>query len=86
MDILDKVQSDYEIERKEKAIQNTKIIKCVMGDRPYNLSSPEQLSEIIWSRSVVDKELWAETFNIGTTSSGRKSIALGCLNNSLCSR
>lgn len=72
MDILDKVQSDYEHERKEKAIQNTKIIKCVMGDRPYNLSSPEQLSEIIWSRSVVDKELWADTFNIGTTASGKK--------------
>ena len=72
VEALDKVQKDYEEERKERAIQNTKIIKAVMGDRPYNLASPEQLSEIIWSRRVNDKEEWARTFNIGTTSSGKK--------------
>jgi len=72
MDVLDKVQKDYEVERRERAIQNTKIIKSVMGDRPYNLASPEQLSEIIWSRRVNNKEEWARTFNIGTTSSGKK--------------
>ena len=38
-----------------------------MGDGIYNLSSGEDLSKIIYSRKLQDKNIWKEIFNIGTT-------------------
>lgn len=43
------------------------IVVEVMGDYPYNLDSPEDMSKIVYSREPTDKKKWAEIFNIGTT-------------------
>lgn len=44
----------------------------MMGDRPYNIASPEQLSKIIHSREIIDKNDWAVTFGLGTSATGAK--------------
>ena len=36
-----------------------------MGDTPINFASPEQISQMIYSRKVKNKKNWAEMFNIG---------------------
>lgn len=43
------------------------MVKKVMGDTPVNLDSPQQLSEVIYSRRIKAdcKEDWITTFNIG---------------------
>ena len=33
-----------------------------MGDTPINLNSPEQLSWVIFSRRVMDKQYWANRY------------------------
>ena len=67
---LETVRTSYENERTFRSAQNNKIIKHIMGDKPFNISSPEQLSEIIWSRKVKDKNEWARIFGIGTRAVG----------------
>lgn len=41
------------------------------GSRQINLNSEEQLSEVIYSRRVLDKKKWAATFNIGLNERGK---------------
>ena len=36
-----------------------------MGDTKINLSSPEQLSWLIYSKKPKDKKDWAKIFNVG---------------------
>lgn len=47
-----------------------KMVANVMGDTPINLDSPEQLSQLIYSRKVIDKPAWKRIFNIGTEQTG----------------
>jgi len=67
---LEVVRRAYDNERTLRAGQNKEIVKEVMGDKPFNLASPEQLSEIVWSRKVTDKNEWARVFGIGARASG----------------
>lgn len=66
IETLDKIEVDYKDEQlqlEEKLIQQ---VTDVMGDKPYNLNSGEQLSQVIYSRKVKDKNLWKDIFNIGS--------------------
>ena len=56
----------------KKTVDNT--VKEVMGDGVYNLSSGEDLSKIIYSRKLQDKNIWKEIFNIGTTNGKQNKI------------
>lgn len=54
---------------KEKAALDAKLYDLVheaMGDKPYNLDSPEQLSQVLYSRKVIDKHIWKDLFNLGS--------------------
>ena len=65
LNVLHKVDAEY---RAEKAYLQQKINKIVynkMGDTEINLSSPEQLSWLIYSRKPLDKNKWSYIFNIG---------------------
>ena len=42
------------------------ITEEVMGDKPYNLASGTDRSEIIYSRELINKDLHIKMFNIGT--------------------
>lgn len=68
---LDKIQAEYEAERGELKVRLREIVQEVMGDYPYNLDSPAQVSEIIYSRKVNDKEAWIKAFNIGLDARGK---------------
>jgi DNA polymerase I-like protein with 3'-5' exonuclease and polymerase domains len=66
VDVLDKVEEEYKEKLKHVSRRLDQIKQEVMGDTPINLDSPEQLSQLIYSRKVKDKTRWASTFNIGS--------------------
>lgn len=41
-----------------------------MGDKDINLSSPEQLSTVVYSCNLTDKKLWKEVMDIGVDDKG----------------
>jgi len=55
---LDDVRSEYEQERDTLKHELQIMVRELMGDTPINLNSPEQLSWVIYSRKVLDKEYW----------------------------
>ena len=70
---LDKVEKEF---RAEFAYLKQKIDKIVykqMGDTKINLSSPEQLSWLIYSMKPKDKKQWAKIFNVGIDKSTGKN-------------
>ena len=38
-------------------------VRDLMGDTPINLNSPEQLSWVIYSRKVLDKQYWGNAID-----------------------
>ena len=70
---LNKVEKEF---RAEFAYLKQKIDKIVykqMGDTKINLSSPEQLSWLIYSMKPKDKKEWAKIFNVGIDKSTGKN-------------
>ena len=70
---LNKVEKEF---RAEFAYLKQKIDKIVyrqMGDTKINLSSPEQLSWLIYSMKPKDKKQWAKIFNVGIDKSTGKN-------------
>lgn len=70
-DVLSAIEEEYLQEQKQLQEQMQAICKKVMGDNPINMNSPAQLSEIIYSRKVIDKNEWKEFFNIGLNAQGK---------------
>jgi len=68
---LEKVRVDYEVEQKELKSVLENICQEVMGDTRVNFASPEQVSQLIYSRKIIDKRKWAEAFNIGLNEKGK---------------
>tara|TARA_X000001388_G_scaffold22543_1_gene15306 strand:- start:2238 stop:3914 length:1677 start_codon:yes stop_codon:yes gene_type:complete len=62
-DALQEVRKDFEEELVgiEKRLQEQ--VKNLMGDTPINLNSPEQVSQVIYSRILCDKKKWAVAFD-----------------------
>ena len=70
-DVLSAIEEQYLNEQKQLQQTMQSICQNVMGDSIINLNSPAQLSEIIYSRKVIDKNKWKETFNIGLNAQGK---------------
>ena len=62
LDALESVRQEYEQSVINLAIKLEEQVRNLMGDRPINLGSPEQLSWVIYSRKPKDKKFWAELF------------------------
>jgi DNA polymerase I-like protein with 3'-5' exonuclease and polymerase domains len=60
---LDEVRQEFESERNLLKIALEEQAADLMGDRPINLNSPEQLSWVIYSRKPHDKKVWADLFD-----------------------
>ena len=60
---LNAVREEYEheIQTLKQSLQAR--VRELMGDTPVNLSSVEQLSQVIYSRKIKDKETWASSFS-----------------------
>jgi DNA polymerase I-like protein with 3'-5' exonuclease and polymerase domains len=71
MNVLDKVDQDYAHEETELRNYLTHQVRDLMGDLDVNLSSPEQMSQVIYSCQLVDKNKWKEIMNIGVDHRGK---------------
>ena len=62
LDELQRVREQFEQERAaiEHRLQDK--VRELMGDTPVNLNSPEQMSQVVFSRAVHDKKEWADIF------------------------
>ena len=63
-DVLSEVELDYRTEQIAIESRLKEIVYDVMGDKPYNLSSPEQLSQILFSRIPKNKKIHHQTFEL----------------------
>ena len=59
---LTKVRDEFVKELEEIEVRLNASVKLLMGDTPINLNSPEQVSQVIYSRKVHDKKEWAALF------------------------
>ena len=64
---LERVAKEFENEKAEIETRLQKKVREVMGDTPINLRSPEQKSQVLFSRRVHDKKEWADLFNFTET-------------------
>lgn len=71
IDSLNEVESSYRREQVDLSSRLADICVSVMGDTPIQLSSPEQLSMLIYSRKIKDKVAWAKAFNLGKNDRGK---------------
>jgi DNA polymerase I-like protein with 3'-5' exonuclease and polymerase domains len=63
LDVLDGVRQEFDQESDAIVIELEQQVRDIMGDRPINLNSPEQLSWVIYSRKPHDKKFWADLFD-----------------------
>jgi len=59
---LQVVRKEFEQEKTDIEGRLFKQIRELMGDTPINLNSPEQVSQVIFSRKVIDKKEWVDLF------------------------
>lgn len=71
LNALDEVEREFLEEREQLQRSLMDLTHELMGDRPINLNSPEQLSWVLFSRKVKDKNEWARVFNIGVDHRGK---------------
>ena len=64
---LERVTKEFENEKAEIETRLQKKVRELMGDTPINLRSPEQKSQVLFSRRVHDKKEWADLFNFTET-------------------
>jgi DNA polymerase I-like protein with 3'-5' exonuclease and polymerase domains len=58
---LDEVRQEFEQEKRQLIDNLQEHVREIMGDTPINLNSPEQLSWVIYSRKVKDKNTWSNS-------------------------
>jgi len=63
LDALEDVRNQFQQERDQLVRDLEEQVRQLMGDRPINLNSPEQLSWVIYSRKPRDKKVWADLFD-----------------------
>ena len=63
LDALEEVRKEFEQERDTLTRELEEQVRELMGDRPINLNSPEQLSWVIYSKKPKDKKVWADLFD-----------------------
>lgn len=75
IDLLDlsRVETEYKAEQAALVQKIDRIVYKHMGDTKITLSSPEQLSWLIYSVKPKDKKQWAKIFNVGIDKSTGKN-------------
>ena len=59
---LDGVRLEFEREKADIEDRLQHKVREIMGDTPINLNSPEQMSQVVFSRKVNNKKEWADLF------------------------
>lgn len=68
---LAEVKKEYIAELEQLDHDMMELIRDRMGDTPINLDSPDDKSKMLYSRSVNDKKMWKQKFNLGKDKEGR---------------
>ena len=63
LSVLDTVREEFEQERDDLERDLQAHVRRLMGDTPINLNSPEQLSWVVYSRKVLDKQYWGNAID-----------------------
>ena len=71
LEVLKKVETDFLNEKNELTARLNHIVEAVMGDTPINLNSQDDMTKVVYSRTVIDKQSHKLTFNIGTNEAGK---------------
>ena len=71
MDVLNQVESDFRTEKAELEKALNQIVSEVMGDTVINLNSGQDMTKVVYSRQVLDREKHRSTWNIGVNSKGK---------------
>ena len=71
---LEAVRIEFEQERVTLTRELEEQVRQLMGDRPINLNSPEQLSWVIYSKKPKDKKVWADLFEPYMPDSSYRSV------------
>lgn len=66
LDALNELEREYTEEYKELENRLEILARNSLGDTPFNLSSNDDLSMIIYSRKPICKKTWANIFNLGS--------------------
>ena len=64
---LERVRELFERERAELEDRLQKKVRQIMGDTPVSLTSNEQMSQVIFSRRMVNKKEWVDLFEFTST-------------------
>ncbi len=71
LDELNNVEQEFKAEKAQLEHDLNEIVIDVMGDTPINLNSGADMTKVIYSRSVKNKAIHKETFNIGLNAKGK---------------
>jgi DNA polymerase I-like protein with 3'-5' exonuclease and polymerase domains len=73
LDALKQVEKQFTDEAEQLKFDLNAFVRKVMGDTPINLDSPQQLSEVVYSRRIKkgEEDNWIKTFNIGRDERGK---------------
>lgn len=63
LDALEEVRKEFETEKNQLTAELKDMVHKLMGHGHVNLNSPEQLSQIIYSRKPKDKAMWQNNFD-----------------------
>lgn len=72
---LARVKADYEAEQAQLKHDLNALVATVMGDTPINLNSGADVSMVVYSRKVINRDLHQKTFNIGLDENGNEQYA-----------
>ena len=64
---LERVEDEFKKEKAEIEARLQKKVRELMGDTPVNLNSPEQMSQVIFSKRIKNKGEWAQLFDYTST-------------------
>ena len=64
---LERVRELFESERAELEDRLQKKVRKIMGDTPVSLTSNEQMSQVIFSRRMINKKEWVDLFEFTST-------------------
>ena len=69
--VLSEVEATYRTEKAKLEADLSRIILTVMGDTPINLNSGADMTKVVYSRQVINRDKHQEVWNIGVDHRGR---------------
>lgn len=69
--VLAEVEAEFRAEKKQLEKRLNEIVENVMGDTPINLNSGADMTKVVYSRQVVDRNMHQQVFNIDVGANGK---------------